>query len=80
MDIKKRPVSQQLAPATGVRREGFPPGAARRAGATRYETEVDFAGGIEVPFGGNHMSGYGREKGLAALDAYSRIKSVVARI
>ncbi len=39
-----------------------------------------FAGGIEVPFGGNRMSGYGREKGLAALDAYSRVKSVVARI
>ncbi|NKN38926.1 aldehyde dehydrogenase family protein [Agrobacterium sp. a22-2] len=39
-----------------------------------------FAGGIEVPFGGNKMSGFGREKGLAALDAYSRVKSVAARI
>ena len=39
-----------------------------------------FAGGIEVPFGGNKMSGFGREKGLAALEAYSRVKSVAARI
>ena len=39
-----------------------------------------FAGGIEVPFGGNRMSGFGREKGLAALEAYSRTKSVAARI
>lgn len=39
-----------------------------------------FAGGIEVPFGGNRMSGFGREKGLAALEAYSRVKSVAARI
>lgn len=39
-----------------------------------------FAGGIEVPFGGNRMSGFGREKGLAALEAYSRVKSVTARI
>jgi aldehyde dehydrogenase (NAD+)/betaine-aldehyde dehydrogenase len=39
-----------------------------------------FAGGIEVPFGGNKMSGFGREKGLAALEAYSRVKSIAARI
>jgi aldehyde dehydrogenase (NAD+)/betaine-aldehyde dehydrogenase len=39
-----------------------------------------FAGGIEVPFGGNRRSGFGREKGLEALRSYSRIKSVAARI
>ncbi|PWV98231.1 aldehyde dehydrogenase (NAD+) [Hoeflea marina] len=39
-----------------------------------------FAGGIEVPFGGTKMSGFGREKGLAALEVYSRVKSVAARI
>ncbi len=39
-----------------------------------------FAGGIEVPFGGNKLSGFGREKGLEALRSYSRVKSVVARI
>lgn len=39
-----------------------------------------FAGGIEVPFGGNKMSGFGREKGLAAVLAYCRVKSIAARI
>lgn len=39
-----------------------------------------FAGGIEVPFGGTKRSGFGREKGLAALEVYSRVKSVAARI
>ncbi len=39
-----------------------------------------FAGGIEVPFGGNKLSGFGREKGLEAVKAYCRIKSVAARI
>ena len=39
-----------------------------------------FAGGIEVPFGGNRLSGFGREKGLEALRSYSKVKSVAARI
>jgi aldehyde dehydrogenase (NAD+)/betaine-aldehyde dehydrogenase len=39
-----------------------------------------FAGGIEVPFGGNRRSGLGREKGLEALRGYTRTKSVAARI
>ena len=39
-----------------------------------------FAGGIEVPFGGNRRSGFGREKGLEALRSYCKIKSVAARI
>jgi aldehyde dehydrogenase (NAD+)/betaine-aldehyde dehydrogenase len=39
-----------------------------------------FAGGIEVPFGGNRRSGFGREKGLEALRNYCRIKSVAARL
>lgn len=39
-----------------------------------------FAGGIEVPFGGNRQSGFGREKGMAALRNYLRVKSVAARI
>ena len=59
------------------------------ARAHRFAREVDagqvyineyFAGGIEVPFGGNRRSGFGREKGLAAIAGYSRIKSVAARI
>jgi len=39
-----------------------------------------FAGNIAVPFGGNKLSGFGREKGMEALRSYSRIKSVAARI
>lgn len=39
-----------------------------------------FAGGIELPFGGTKRSGFGREKGLAGLQSYVRIKSVAARI
>ena len=39
-----------------------------------------FAGGIEVPFGGNRRSGFGREKGLEALRNYCRVKSVAARL
>ncbi len=39
-----------------------------------------FAGGIETPFGGNRLSGFGREKGLEALRAYAKVKCVTARI
>jgi len=39
-----------------------------------------FAGGEETPFGGFKGSGFGREKGLAALDAYTQIKNVCANI
>ena len=39
-----------------------------------------FAGGIEVPFGGNRKSGFGREKGMNALRSYCKLKSIVARI
>lgn len=39
-----------------------------------------FAGGIELPFGGNRGSGFGREKGLEALRSYSRLKGVAGRL
>lgn len=39
-----------------------------------------FAGGVETPFGGRKLSGTGRERGLAALESYTRSKSVVLRI
>ena len=35
-----------------------------------------WAGGIEVPFGGNKHSGIGREKGLTALENYCTTKSI----
>lgn len=57
--------------------------------ALRFARDIDvgqvfvneyFAGGIEVPFGGNKKSGFGREKGMEAVRSYCKIKSVVARI
>ena len=38
------------------------------------------ASGDTVPFGGVKQSGVGREKGLAALDAYYEIKSIVVSL
>ena len=40
----------------------------------------DWAASVEVPFGGYKQSGYGREKGMEALNDYTRLKSVVIRI
>ncbi len=37
-------------------------------------------GGVELPFGGVGRSGYGREKGVEALDGLTRTKTVVMRI
>jgi aldehyde dehydrogenase (NAD+)/betaine-aldehyde dehydrogenase len=34
------------------------------------------AGGVELPFGGYRRSGFGREKGVAALQEYTRCKAV----
>lgn len=57
--------------------------------ALRFARDVDagqvyinqyFAGGVSTPFGGVKNSGFGREKGLAALSSYFRIKCVTARI
>ena len=36
-------------------------------------------GGIELPFGGVRRSGHGREKGLAAMDELSTIKTIIHR-
>ena len=57
--------------------------------ALRFARDVDagqvyineyYAGGIEVPFGGNRNSGFGREKGLDGVKAYLRTKAVTARV
>jgi acyl-CoA reductase-like NAD-dependent aldehyde dehydrogenase len=37
-------------------------------------------GGVELPFGGYKRSGYGREKGLAALLEYTQLKNVCASV
>lgn len=55
-------------------------GLARDIDAGQVYINEYFAGGIEVPFGGNGLSGFGREKGLEGLKSYCRIKSVAARI
>lgn len=52
---------------------------ARRLDAGQVYINEYFAGGIEVPFGGNRKSGFGREKGLEGLLGYCRTKSVAAR-
>ncbi len=39
-----------------------------------------FAGGIATPFGGTKNSGFGREKGMAALASYYQVKCITARI
>ena len=39
-----------------------------------------FAGGIATPFGGTRQSGFGREKGLAALASYYRVKCITTRL
>ncbi|WP_420349397.1 aldehyde dehydrogenase family protein [Pelagibius sp.] len=53
---------------------------ARRLDAGQVYINEYFAGGIEVPFGGNKKSGFGREKGLEGLLSYCRTKGVAARI
>lgn len=37
-------------------------------------------GGVETPFGGYKQSGYGREKGLAALHDYTQTKTVIVAL
>jgi aldehyde dehydrogenase (NAD+)/betaine-aldehyde dehydrogenase len=37
-------------------------------------------GGVELPFGGYKKSGYGREKGVEALDAYTQTKTVIVQL
>jgi len=53
---------------------------ARRIDAGQVYLNEYFAGGIEVPFGGNRHSGFGREKGLEGLLSYCQTKSVAGRI
>ena len=38
------------------------------------------AGGVDTPFGGYKHSGWGREKGLEALEHYTQLKTVIIRI
>ncbi|WP_433633632.1 aldehyde dehydrogenase family protein [Halomicrococcus sp. NG-SE-24] len=57
--------------------------------AHRFARDVDagqiyvnewFAGGVETPFGGYEMSGFGREKGLEAIENFTQTKNVCLNI
>jgi aldehyde dehydrogenase (NAD+) len=50
---------------------------ARRLQAGQVQINAYPLGGVETPFGGYKQSGIGREKGLAALDSYTQIKTVI---
>jgi aldehyde dehydrogenase (NAD+) len=50
-----------------------------RAGQT-YINSWGVGSGVNIPFGGLRHSGFGREKGLAALSEYSAVKTTVVRI
>ena len=52
---------------------------ARAIDAGQVTVNDYWAGGIEVPFGGNRKSGFGREKGLEGIDAYLRTKAITIR-
>jgi aldehyde dehydrogenase (NAD+)/betaine-aldehyde dehydrogenase len=45
-----------------------------------YVNTYGAGGGVELPFGGFKKSGYGREKGIEALDAYTQTKTVVVKL
>lgn len=53
--------------------------AALRAGQV-FVNNYGAGGGVELPFGGWGRSGYGREKGVEALDAFTQTKTVVVRL
>ncbi|MYH69509.1 MAG: aldehyde dehydrogenase family protein [Gammaproteobacteria bacterium] len=53
---------------------------ARDVGAGQVFINQFFAGGVATPFGGVKNSGFGREKGLAALASYYQVKCVTTRI
>ncbi|MCG7621843.1 aldehyde dehydrogenase family protein [Epibacterium sp. Ofav1-8] len=52
----------------------------RRIDAGQVTVNDYWAGGIELPFGGNRKSGFGREKGLEGLDAYTRAKAITLSV
>ncbi|ALO68105.1 aldehyde dehydrogenase [Arthrobacter alpinus] len=54
---------------------------ARRVQAGQvYVNAYGAGGGVEYPFGGFKKSGYGREKGLESLDAYTATKTVIVKL
>ena len=54
--------------------------AAQVDGGQIYVNTYGAGGGVELPFGGFRQSGYGREKGVEALDAYTATKTIVVQL
>ncbi|MDO5711248.1 MAG: aldehyde dehydrogenase family protein, partial [Micrococcales bacterium] len=54
--------------------------AARLQAGQIYVNTYGAGGGVELPFGGFKKSGYGREKGLEALEAFTQTKTVVVKL
>lgn len=46
----------------------------------RFTSTPTVPAAFELPFGGFKKSGYGREKDLEALDAYTQTKTVVVKL
>ena len=45
-----------------------------------YVNAFGAGGGVELPFGGFRKSGYGREKGVEAMDAYTQSKTYIVKL
>ena len=45
-----------------------------------YVNTYGAGGGVELPFGGFKKSGYGREKGIEALDSYTATKTIIVQL
>jgi aldehyde dehydrogenase (NAD+) len=54
--------------------------AAQVDGGQIFVNNYGAGGGVELPFGGFRQSGYGREKGIEALDAYTATKTIVVQL
>jgi len=54
--------------------------AAQVDGGQIFVNTYGAGGGVELPFGGFRKSGYGRDKGVEALDAYTATKTIVVQL
>lgn len=53
---------------------------AREIDAGQITINDYWAGGVELPFGGTRKSGFGKEKGWEGIEAYTKVKSITAKI